>query len=153
MSVHIFVEIAKKKKNTSKCVEALVEGEIDDGRRPCLVFLKGIQQFAVLMKFKKKGRTKNCGMVLSLCLHLNYDINKVKCHQTEGLDSNYHFNYMMMEANFAHAYKLTYRKQYAEPYLCVDISLLRISQDVKLMQSRQYLLFCSYKTCAVKYIF
>ena len=89
-------------KNTSGCVEALVAVEIDDGRRPCLVLLEGIQQFAVLLKLKKKDSTKLCGIVISQC--------KMQCHQTEGLDPNYDFNYMIIEANFAHAYKFTYRK-------------------------------------------
>ena len=102
--------------------------------------LNGIRQFAVLFKLKKKDRTKLCGMGLSQCLHFNYDINKVKCHQTEGLDPNYHFNYMMMEANFAHAYKFTYRKQYSEPYLCVYVSLLRPSQDVKLVHKTIFII-------------
>ena len=105
-------------------VEASVLVEIDDGTLTSLILLKGIKHFGILLRLNKKDCRKLSDMVLSQCLNLYYDDEKEECYRTEGLNTSEDFNYMMTEANIAHAYKFTYRKQEPQPYLCVNISLL-----------------------------
>lgn len=121
---------------SSANIEASVEVAVDDGTNTAHILLKDIKHFAVLLHLSGKDYTKLCNFVLSQCLHLDYAALKLQCSQTDYLkcDSSKDFRMMITQAKLAYSYKFICKKQNSQPHVCIDMSLLRPTQDKKLLQ-------------------
>ncbi|XP_063863820.1 uncharacterized protein LOC135102419 isoform X3 [Scylla paramamosain] len=113
---------------SSANIEASVEVEVDDGTDTALILLRNLKHFAVLLRLSKNDSMKLCNIVQSQCLHLNYDYCKPQCDQ-----SSRDFMMMITQSKLAYSYKFTCRKQSSQPHLCLDVSLLKPNEDVKLL--------------------
>lgn len=111
---------------SSANIEASVVVKVDDGTNTALVLVRNLNHFAVLLRLSKKDYMKLCNIVLSQCLHLDYD----HCKPSSSDD----FRRMIANSKYDYSYKFTCRKQESQPHVCLDVSLLKPTQDVKLLK-------------------